>query len=277
LLNLAVAIAGNRSAVVHPLSLIELEEDYLFESTPDEAERLIKQRREALEALIETVEPPEMKSNVSPIVRISNDVARETAKIAIVDNANLIVVGWHRSAFSMNRLGGRVGKILNSSPVDVAVFIDNQQQKLNSLLVAHSDNIHDDLALSIALRLLINHPNRTLKVLRFSKTQQEGDELGYELRNMFELLPENARSRIEIVQSQESDPIRTAIKESRHADLTIAGTSPAWGIERQTLGRYTDRLSQECESSLLITRRYSRVTSHITSLLTETPNNPVSS
>jgi Kef-type K+ transport system membrane component KefB/nucleotide-binding universal stress UspA family protein len=267
LLNLAVAIAGGTPAVVHPLSLIELEEDYFFESTPDEAERLIRQRREELEALIQTLEPPDIQKNIVPIVRISNDVARETANIAIVDHASLIVVGWHRSAFSMNRLGGRVGKILNTSPVDVAVFIDNRQQKLDSLLVAHSDNLHDDLALSLALRLLINNPNCTLKVLRFTKSQNETDDLSYELRNMLDLLPEEVRSRIEMIQSQENDPIRTAIRESHNVDLTIAGTSPAWGIERQTLGRYTDRLSQECHSSLLITRRYSRVISHITSLV----------
>jgi Kef-type K+ transport system membrane component KefB/nucleotide-binding universal stress UspA family protein len=277
LLDLAVAIAGNYSdAVVHPLSLIELEEDYLYQSTPDEADRLIRQRREELETLIQTIDPAEIKTKLTPIVRISNDVARETAKIALVDKASLIVVGWHRSTFSISRLGGRVGKILNTSPVDVAVFIDNRQQKLDSLLVAHSDNIHDDLALSLALRLLINNPNRSLKILRFSRNSDENDDLSYELRNMLELLPSETRSRIEIIQPQDSDPIRTAVRESRNVDLTIAGTSPAWGIERQTLGRYTDRLSQECQSSLLITRRYSRVIGHINSLVNPEQNSIVS-
>jgi Kef-type K+ transport system membrane component KefB/nucleotide-binding universal stress UspA family protein len=277
LLDLAVAIAGNSpDAVVHPLSLIELEEDYLFQSTPDEAERLIRQRREELETLIQTIDPAQITTKITPIVRISNDVARETANIALVDRASLIVVGWHRSTFSISRLGGRVGKILNTSPVDVAVFIDNRQQKLDSLLVAHSDNIHDDLALSLAFRLLINNPNRSLKIVRFTKNAEENDDLSYELRNMLELLPQETRSRIEIIRSQESDPIRTAVRESRNVDLTIAGTSPTWGIERQTLGRYTDRLSQECHSSLLITRRYSRVISHISSLVNPEQNSTVS-
>jgi Kef-type K+ transport system membrane component KefB/nucleotide-binding universal stress UspA family protein len=272
LLNLAVAIAGNSHAVVHPLSLIEIEEDYLFESTPDEAQRLIQERKEALKLLIQTLEPRSMRDRVFPLVRISNDVAKETANIAIADNASLIVVGWHRSTFSMNRLGGRVGKILNSSPVDVAVFIDNRQQQLNSLLVAHSHNTHDDLALSLALRLLIHDRDRHLKILHFSNTKEETNDLSYELRNMLELLPSSVRSRLEIVQSQDRDPIKTAVRESRNVDLTIVGTSPTWGIERQTLGRYTDRLSQECQSSLLITRRYSRVISHISSLVDSEQN-----
>jgi hypothetical protein len=54
LLQLAVAIAGTelQPAVVHPLSLIELEEDYAFESTPYEAERIIQARRTRMEELI---------------------------------------------------------------------------------------------------------------------------------------------------------------------------------------------------------------------------------
>ena len=54
LLNLAIAIAGKGPAIVHPLSLIEFQENYQFQTTPDQTNRLIKQRRDALENLIET-------------------------------------------------------------------------------------------------------------------------------------------------------------------------------------------------------------------------------
>ena len=69
------------------------------------------------------------------------------------------------------------------------------------------------------------------------------------------------------------DPIQAVIKASAAADLTIAGTSRTWGIERQTLGRYTDKLAGECESSLLITRRYNQVADHINSLIDEQAKN----
>lgn len=277
LLQLALAIAGNFSAVVHPLSLVELEENYQFESTPDEAERLIKQRRKSLENLIQSLEPAETRKNIESIIRISNDVPRETAQIAIADRANLILVGWHRSAFSDNRLGGRVGKILNTSPVDVAVFIDKGQRNWESLLVPYANSTHDDLGLSLALRMLFNDPNRSLKILRFAPTNQATDDLSYEFRNMIDVLPPDLRSRITITPVGEEEPIKVVIEESRFVDLTIAGTSRTWGIERQTLGRYTDQLAQECPSSLLITRRYSRVTDHITSLLSEKTANSISS
>ncbi|MBN3875467.1 MULTISPECIES: cation:proton antiporter [unclassified Nostoc] len=269
LLQLAANIALNsRSpAVVNPLSLIEFEEDYAFESTPVEADRLIAQRRQQLEELINTLEPVETRSHVHPIIRISSNVARETAQIAALKQVDLILVGWHRPAFSSNRLGGRVGQMLTTAPVDVAVFVDRGSDRLESLLVPYSANIHDDLALIIALRLLINRETCILQVLQVVPENQLKDELSYELNTMMEQLPTSVRDRIEIKIVQAPDPIQAVVEASKNVDLTIAGTSRTWGIERQTLGRYTDQLAIQCSSSLLIARRYSQVTAHLASML----------
>jgi nucleotide-binding universal stress UspA family protein len=86
---------------------------------------------------------------------------------------------------------------------------------------------------------------------------------------MLDLLPNLVRSRIHISQVEGDEPIQAVIEASKNADLTIAGTSRTWGIEKQTLGRYTDELAQDCHSSLLITRRFSRVISHIASFIEE--------
>ena len=266
----AVGIALNYRypAVVNPLSLIEFQEDYAFESTPVEADRLIAQRRHQLEELINTLEPPETRSCVHPIVRISSNVARETAQIATLEQVDLIVVGWHRPAFSSNRLGGRVGQMLTTAPVDVAVFIDKGKERLESLLVPYSANIHDDLALILALRLLINRETCMLQILQIVSNNTK-EELSYELHTMMEQLPTSVRDRIEIKIVEAAEPIQAVIQASEGVDLTIAGTSRAWGIERQTLGRYTDQLAIQCRSSLLITRRYSQVTAHLASMLPE--------
>ncbi|MEH2365455.1 cation:proton antiporter [Nostoc sp.] len=269
LVQLAASIALNsRSpAVVNPLSLIEFEEDYAFESTPVEADRLIAQRRQQLEELINTLEPVETRSHVHPIIRISSNVARETAQIAALKQVDLILVGWHRPAFSSNRLGGRVGQMLTTAPVDVAVFVDRGSDRLESLLVPYSANIHDDLALTLALRLLINRETCILQVLQVVPENHLKDELSYELNTMMEQLPSSVRDRIEIKIVQAPDPIQAVVEASKNVDLTIVGTSRTWGIERQTLGRYTDQLAIQCSSSLLIARRYSQVTAHLASML----------
>jgi Kef-type K+ transport system membrane component KefB/nucleotide-binding universal stress UspA family protein len=269
LLQLAAAIAGGRSssAVVHPLSLIEIEEDYAFQSTPEEANRLIQERYKQLEELIQTLEPPPIRSLIHPIVRVSNDVARATTEIAALDDISLIVVGWHRPAFSNNRLGGRVGQILSLAPVDVAVYIDRGKESLESLLVPYVGNIHDDLALVIALRLLANSDTAFLSVLQVMQATQEQNEFSYEFRNIMQRLPQKVRDRISLIQPKEAlEPIPAVIEASARVDLTIVGMSRAWGIERQTLGRYTDELAIQCQSSLLITRRHSPISSHLDSI-----------
>lgn len=271
LVQLAVAIAINyqQPAIVNPLSLIELQEDYAYESTPVEANRLIQERHQQLEELIQRLEPSAARSYVHPIVRISNNVARETAQIAALEQADLILVGWHRPAFSNNRLGGRVGQILTTATVDVAVFIDRGEGRLESLLVPYSANIHDDLALILALRLLVNRDTCHLQVLQVLSENQIKNELGYELHTLMEQLPRRVRDRIDINIMEAAEPIQAVVTASQGVDLTIAGASRTWGIERQTLGRYTDELAIQCRSSLLITRRYSQVTSHLASVLTE--------
>jgi Kef-type K+ transport system membrane component KefB/nucleotide-binding universal stress UspA family protein len=272
LLQLATAIAVNnrQPAVVYPLSFIELEEDYGFESSPNETDRLIAERCQKLEELIATLEPPEIRSYIHPIVRISSNVARETAQIAKIEQPDLVLLGWHRPAFSNNRLGGRVGQILGTTPVDVAVFVDKGGNAIESLLVPYSANIHDDLALIIALRMLINRDTCMLQVLQVFTANHTQDELSYELNAMIEQLPKTVRDRIEIKSVTSPEPMRTVVTASENVDLTIVGTSRLWGIERQTLGRYTDQLAIQCRSSLLITRRYSQVTSHLTALLPAT-------
>ncbi|MCX7595101.1 MAG: cation:proton antiporter [Fischerella sp.] len=271
LVQLAVAIAINyqQPAIVNPLSLIELQEDYAYESTPVEANRLIQERHQQLEELIQRLEPPAARSYVHPIVRISNNVARETTQIAALEQADLIIVGWHRPAFSNNRLGGRVGQILTTATVDVAVFVDRGEDRFESLLVPYSANIHDDLALILALKLLINRDTCHLQVLRVLSENQIKNELSYELHNLMEQLPRRVRDRIDINIIEAAEPIQAVVAASQGVDLTIAGASRTWGIERQTLGRYTDELAIQCRSSLLITRRYSQVTSHLASALAE--------
>ena len=275
LIQLAAAISASSQppladsptpAAVYPLSLIQLEEDYAYQSTPASIERLIADRRSQMLDLIDTLEPPYIRSLVHPVVRATRDVAQETANIAERDRIDLVLMGWHRPAFSKNRLGGRVGQILSTTRADVAVFVDRQHGKLENLLVPYIPNVHNDLGLEIALRLVLNSPDCSLTILRVAQDHQTSD-LTYELKTLMNQLPDALLQRIHIPQVESENPIAAVVEASRNADLTIAGASREWGLERQTLGFYADQLAVQCHSSLLITRRYSRVTSHLASVL----------
>jgi Kef-type K+ transport system membrane component KefB len=270
LLQLALSIAHNQlqSAIVNPLSLIELEEDYLFQSTPVEANRLIEQRLLKLTELIDTLEPIELRSIVHPVVQIGYNVPQKTAAIASLDRTDLVLLGWHRPTFTNNRLGGRVAQLLSHTPADVAVFIDagvdrSIVQPYHTLLVPYTANNHDDLAVEIALRMLWNEPQRQLQLIQLIAPDVNDNELSAELCDLLDNLPVEVRSRIEILKIDTVDAIATIGELSRQVDLTIAGIGRTWRRRTPTLDSYTDRLALQCVSSLLIARRYSQFSSHL--------------
>ena len=270
LLHLALAIAtevtSSQPVAVYPLSLIQIQEE-AFESTPGEVDRLITQRQEQLGALVQEIEPAQVRRFIHPIVRVATSVAGEVARVAELEQADLILTGWHRPAFRRDRLGGRVGQILSTARTDVAVFIDTNTAQLEKLLVPYIPNNHTDLGLEIALRLLVNHANCKLTILRVAQLNQTASELTHEFRTLFDQLPDAVRSRIELPIVERENPIQAVVRMSETVDLTIIGASREWGLERQTLGRYTDALVTQCHSSVLITRK-SQVTPHLTKLLT---------
>jgi Kef-type K+ transport system membrane component KefB/nucleotide-binding universal stress UspA family protein len=275
LLELAIAIANNSEEIsmVNPLSLLELEEDYLYQSSPAEVERLITKRRSELLELINSLGlDHEHRKTIEPIVQIGFDVAKKTADLVKIDRPDLILLGWHRSAFSRDRLGGRVRQILATAPTDVAVLVDanppenNEGRQYHKILVPYTANTHDDMALEIALRLMFSDEQRTLHILQLSPLSLTVSELSYEMNQSIADLPGDMRSRIQMETIASESLMGTVITASRDADLTIAGTSRNWGVQRQTLGRYTDELALHCNSPLLITRRHSQLTSHLSFL-----------
>lgn len=153
----------------------------------------------------------------------------------------------------------------------MAVFVEREWERLETLLVPYGANIHDDLALELALRLVIDSDSRRLTVMRLVQEGFRQGESSYEFRTVMDQLSDSVRDRIDIQLVEAPDSaLQTVVEASAAFDLTIAGTSRAWGIERQTLGRYTDQLAVQCRSSLLITRRYSQVTSHLASVVGDT-------
>ncbi len=269
LINLALAIAGtHQPASVHPLSLVEIQEDYAFSSTPLEVDRLVEERNARLGELVKSIEPTEVQGILRPIVQVSRDVARETANIAIQEHIDLILLGWHRPVFDKNRLGGRVGQLLSSARSDVAVFVERGGKELTKILVPYAASLHDDLGLELALRLLTNSEQCSLQILRVTLPGVPAGEFSREFNTLMNQLAPSVRDRIETPVLETSlEPIQAVVNCSANVDLTIAGASREWGLERQTLGRYADVLATQCHSSLLITRKYSQVTSHLASVL----------
>ena len=274
LLQLATSIAHNdrQSAIINPLSLIELEEDYLFQSTPFEANRQIDRRLEMLNALIETLEPSATsdgaRTTFQPIVQIGFDVAQKTAVIAALDRTDLVLLGWHRPTFRNNRLGGRVAKMLGNTPADVAVFMDTNRdegrdlRQHRTLLVPYTADLHDDLAVEIGIRMLWNDRDRQLELIQIN-LPDTSSQLSPELDMLITSLPAQIGDRIKITTLDAVDSIVKIEEISRRVDLTITGIGRTWGRRKPILDNFTNKLVMHCVSPLLIVRRYSQFGSQL--------------
>jgi Kef-type K+ transport system membrane component KefB len=271
LLTMAGAIAGEVApATVLPLSLVQLENDYYFESMPLEADRRLKARREQIERLLSSqmLTPDAFPATaIEPIVQVSQDVARTTADLAVQKQVNLILLGWHRPVFSNSRLGGRVAQILNNAPVDVAVYIEHVDAcPVRQILLLDSSSHHTELGLDLALRLLLNDPRRELSLLRLKSVA-----LSRHAIDRLAKLPEDVRSRIATPIIHTSKPMETLIHATATADLTIVGVSQSWGrsaaVSQASLGHAPEALAVRCQSSLLITRSVETGINHLGGLI----------
>ncbi len=241
-----------------------MEEDYLFQSTPVEANRLISQRLARLNEIVDTIEPMEMRSIIHPIVQIGYRVAQKTAAIAALDRTDLVLLGWHRATLIQNRLGGRVAQMLKNTPADVAVFIDAHGDAPTdgrilaypTLFVPYTGNSHDDLAVEIALRMLWNDSRRQLKLVQIVSPTTKMMKFSAEVSRLLNDLPNQISSRVEVSSIDATDPIVTIGEFSTTVDLTLVGIGRGWGHKRSALDSHTDMLAVQCGSPLIIARRY---------------------
>jgi hypothetical protein len=155
----------------------------------------------------------------------------------------------------------------------VAVFVDRGLVQISKILVPYAPSLHDELGLELGLRLLMNAEHIQLQILRVTHPGNAAGEFSRELQAVLAQFAPSVRSRIETpILETHLDPLQAVVDYSATVDLTIAGASREWGMKRQTLGRYADALVTQCVSSLLITRKYSQLTSHLASVLEMNPD-----
>lgn len=259
----ALVLPEAPSARLYPVNLVRLGDEYSYDSLPDQAEQLVAESRARLSAVLEDIVPQARMAH--PISQISDDVPGDLCRIARVNHADLILLGWHRPTFTQDLLGGNVRPILEAATADVAVFIDRNLElgPQAHLAVPYSGTIHDRLAVEIALRLAIGHGARM--------TILQAVPLSRETRDLVALFQERLAITITPLLT---DPLDDIVEASRQADLLVVGTSAQWGLDRHIFGQSTDELATRCQTSLLIVKHHKSATPHIEALLNRSANLP---
>lgn len=95
---------------IYPVNLVRLGDEYSFESLPEQAEKLVSQSRERLDALVRRVIVKHQQ--VHSMSQLSDDIPGDIRRITQAYHADLVLLGWHRPTFTQDLLGGNVRPIL---------------------------------------------------------------------------------------------------------------------------------------------------------------------
>lgn len=249
LVSLAAALRGDGKGGLEVRAL------HLAEST-DRASSFIGdqgadgQRDVSLEPLL--AQARELDVEVSPMSFVSTDPADDICRIAEVNSADLVLMGWHRPLVSQTLLGGVVYDVMANAPAKVGVFVDRGLGRIRRVLVPFRESPHDRAALMVASRLAVGGVQiDVLEVRTPEDPTPRGEGVGQLITRMFGA--HGASVGVRTV--TDASPVDVVLEASGVGyDLVVVGVGRAWGLEERRIGRHPERLMNESPASLLIVR-----------------------
>jgi Kef-type K+ transport system membrane component KefB/nucleotide-binding universal stress UspA family protein len=198
-------------------------------------------------------------AEVRPLSFVSPDPASDICNVAEVKRANLVLLGWHNPVLSRSVLGGTVRQVLERTPADIGVLIDRGLSQVRKVLVPFQGTEHDKAALALARRLL--DAGVAITVLHVVAPGRPRDEAPLGANAAVEqafLEPGSKGPAVRVKTVEGSAPVQAALEEAaRGYDLVVVGVGHEWGLERRLFGVFSERLIQQCPTSLLVVRHHS--------------------
>jgi Kef-type K+ transport system membrane component KefB/nucleotide-binding universal stress UspA family protein len=201
-------------------------------------------------------EAAERDVHVEPITFFSRDVPSDIARVARAQQANLVLMGFHKAVFSKTILGGVVHRVLTGTDADVAVFVERDDfHKPRKILVPYAGSAHDRRAMELAGRVA-QSTGATITVLHvIAPTQDKPLKARENFEQTYTDPALRAQVTLKVITSE--SPIDTVLSESNgDYDLVVVGVDDEWGLETHLFGFRPERIAAECPASLLLVRRY---------------------
>jgi nucleotide-binding universal stress UspA family protein len=179
---------------------------------------------------------------VRPMQFVSRNPAEDINDVARAKGAGLIVMGWHKPVWSRTVLGGTVHHVMREAAADVVVFIDRGiTWPPRRILVPFTGTAQDRTAVQLAARIAARH-QAVLTVLAITRPGEPPPH--HDLDGL--------RADMHLVES--ATPIDAVISAAAEHDLTVLGVGENWELEPHVFGLRSERLAEECPSSLLVVR-----------------------
>jgi Kef-type K+ transport system membrane component KefB len=183
---------------------------------------------------------------VRPLQFVSRNPAEDISDVARAKGAGLIVMGWHKPVWSRTVLGGTVHRVMREADADVAVFIDRGiTWPPRRILVPFTGTAQDRTAVRLASRIAGRHA-AVLTVLGIARPGSPAP------RSEIDALLGGVEAHVGVVES--ATPIDAVIREAARHDLTVLGVGENWQLEPHVFGLRSERLAEQCPSSMLVVR-----------------------
>jgi Kef-type K+ transport system membrane component KefB/nucleotide-binding universal stress UspA family protein len=254
LARMASLIAGSdrakaRIAALHLERPVDRE---AYRTTIDDPAAAPAEQTEELAPLVEAARDEAFP--VETLRFVSRDIPSDIARVARIQDVDLILMGFHNPVLGRNILGGTVHRVLTGSDCDVAVFVDRDFDEIRRILVPYHGSTHDKLALDVAGRVA-RSSGASITILHVVPESDAGklDAAGQVERSYTDPA---LRAQVTLKVARDDSPIDAVLRETRGGyDLVVVGVEESWGLESHLFGFRSERIASECDLPLLLVRK----------------------
>ncbi len=212
----ASAVAKKHDGNIIVLNVIEVGEGERLMAGLDETERakpLIKEAEEIIE---------KFDIRYRSIVKVSHRISQGIIDTAIEEKCNFIVIGRQKQPTFLDRVfSSLIDTVLQKAPSETAIVHGEIPEKISTVLIPFSGDIHTRLATEIAPAFM-QFFNAKLNLVVVFNPESKKESREEKIEEIKKILEENSvEAKIESI--AESDVLSPIIKKSKNADLLLMG------------------------------------------------------
>ena len=195
-----------------------------------------------------------------PLVVASDDVAETIVRVANNRHPDLVLLGWHRSFWGNNILGGAVGEVMRKAKADVAVMVDPAGTGLaipkdGEIVVPYGGGFHEDVGYELALRLA-DASDASVTLVGPGGAERGGRtiDLGERAAQAYE--DQGVWTTPVTVAGDAGDAADAVVEHARDADLVVLGVGDDWARDKRSLGGLREMVAARSMAPILLVRRH---------------------
>jgi Kef-type K+ transport system membrane component KefB/nucleotide-binding universal stress UspA family protein len=223
-----------------------------FRASPRVQEMRMKRAADGLKPMVALVEGAGQIA--VPLVIPSGDVADTIVRVANERQPDLVLLGWHRSFWGNNILGGAVGDVLRKAKADVAVVVDPAGTGLaipkgGEILVPYAGGFHEDSGYNLAVRLA--DASDASVTLVGPEDEHAAEELGERAARTYE---DSGVWATPVTVA--GDAGESVVSHAKDADLVVLGVGDDWARDKRSLGGLREMIAARSTAPILLVRRH---------------------